>query len=80
MSARTPATARSMRREVEVEGLLDEDAQHADRRAAQAEGILVPVGFWPIAKMPASVSSLSARASATPVGLAGSSSPAARGR
>ena len=44
------------------------------------KGSLVPVGFSPMAKMPASVSSLSAMATAMPVRLPGSSSPALRGR
>ena len=35
-------------------------------------GSRVPLGFWPIAKMPASVSSLSASASAMPVRVSGS--------
>ena len=43
-------------------------------------GSRAPVGLWPIAKMPAIVSSLSATASAMPVRVAGSASPANRGR
>ena len=42
-------------------------------------GSLVPLGFWPMAKMPASVSSLSASATAMPAPVAGSAPPAPRG-
>ncbi len=43
-------------------------------------GSRVPEGFWPIAKMPAIVSSLSATETAMPVRVAGSASPAKRGK
>ena len=43
-------------------------------------GSFAPVGFWPIAKMPTRVSSLSATASARPAPVAGRASPAKRGR
>ena len=42
-------------------------------------GSLVPLGFWPMAKMPASVSSLSASATAMPAPVAGKAPPAPRG-
>ena len=41
-------------------------AAHRWRRGAGRTGSLVPLGFWPMAKMPASVSSLSASATAVP--------------
>ena len=82
MSARTAASAWSIRRcRSRSRSLLDEDALHAERRAAQPERILgAASGFSPMAKMPASVSSLSAIATAMPVRVAGSASPAPRGR
>ena len=43
-------------------------------------GSRVPDGFWPIANIPAIVSSLSAMDTAMPVRVAGSESPAKRGR
>jgi hypothetical protein len=44
-----------------------------------ANGSLSPVGSWPMANRPASVSSLSASATTTPTSLRGSASPAKRG-
>ena len=50
----------------------------AERR--RPNGSLVPLGRWPSAKMPASVSSLSASANTVPVRVVGNTSPANRGK
>ena len=59
------------RAQVEIELAFDQDAQH---------GSLLAVGFWPIAKMPARVSSLSARATIRPAFVDGIGVPCCVGR
>jgi hypothetical protein len=63
------------RLQVEIQFLLHQmrSAPMAARR--RPKGSLVPVGFWPMAKMPASVSSLSASATAIPAPVVGNSPP-----